>query len=61
MRCSITRIAVAAAAVSLTPGCAMNKTDKGVLIGAGAGGVVGAVVGTATGSTGRGAIIGAAP
>jgi outer membrane protein OmpA-like peptidoglycan-associated protein len=60
MRRSITRIAVVAAVVSLTPGCAMNKTDKGVLIGAGAGGVVGAVVGKATGSTVRGAIIGAA-
>jgi outer membrane protein OmpA-like peptidoglycan-associated protein len=60
MRRSITRIAVVATVVSLTLGCAMNKTDKGVLIGAGAGGVVGAVVGKATGSTVRGAIIGAA-
>jgi outer membrane protein OmpA-like peptidoglycan-associated protein len=44
----------------LTTSCAMNKTEKGVLIGAGAGGAVGAVVGKATGSTVRGAIIGAA-
>jgi outer membrane protein OmpA-like peptidoglycan-associated protein len=60
MRRSMTSIVTVAALVSLTPGCAMNKTDKGVLIGAGAGGVVGAVVGKATGSTVRGAIIGAA-
>ncbi len=56
----MTSIVTVAALVSLTPGCAMNKTDKGVLVGAGAGGVVGAVVGKATGSTVRGAIIGAA-
>jgi outer membrane protein OmpA-like peptidoglycan-associated protein len=60
MRRSITPIAIVATVVSLTPGCAMSKADKGVLIGAGAGGVVGAVVGKATGSTVRGAIIGAA-
>ncbi|HUG52518.1 MAG TPA: OmpA family protein [Vicinamibacteria bacterium] len=41
-------------------GCAsMNRTEKGGVIGAGAGGAVGAVVGHVTGSTVRGAIIGA--
>lgn len=38
----------------------MNKAQKGVLIGAGAGGVVGGVVGKAAGNTVVGAIIGAA-
>ena len=38
----------------------MNKAQKGVLIGAGAGGVVGGVVGKAAGNTAVGAIIGAA-
>ncbi len=41
-------------------GCSsMSNTQQGALIGAGAGGAVGAVVGNATGSTARGAIIGA--
>jgi len=44
----------------LATGCAMNKTAKGAIIGAGAGGAAGAVIGHATGSTVRGAIIGAA-
>jgi outer membrane protein OmpA-like peptidoglycan-associated protein len=39
--------------------CAMNKAEKGAIIGAGAGGAAGAVIGKATGSTVRGAIIGA--
>jgi outer membrane protein OmpA-like peptidoglycan-associated protein len=38
----------------------MNKTSKGAIIGATAGGVAGAVIGNQTGSTTRGAIIGAA-
>nr|WP_214460612.1 OmpA family protein [Flavihumibacter fluvii] len=38
----------------------MNNTKKGVLIGAGAGGVVGAGVGKAAGNTAVGAIVGAA-
>ena len=38
----------------------LSNTQRGALIGAGAGGAVGAVVGNATGSTARGAIIGAA-
>jgi outer membrane protein OmpA-like peptidoglycan-associated protein len=40
--------------------CSLNKAEKGAIIGAGAGGAVGAVVGKKTGSTVRGAIIGAA-
>lgn len=48
-----------AALVSLAAGCALNKTEQGAIIGAGAGGAVGAVIGNATGSTVRGAIIGA--
>ena len=42
-------------------GCAsLSNTQSGALIGAGAGGALGAVIGNATGSTARGAIIGAA-
>jgi outer membrane protein OmpA-like peptidoglycan-associated protein len=44
----------------LGAGCGLNKAEKGAIIGAGAGGAVGAVVGKKTGSTVRGAIIGAA-
>lgn len=45
----------------LTSGCAsLNNTEKGAVAGAGAGGVIGAVIGNQTGSTARGAIIGAA-
>ncbi len=41
-------------------GCAvLNRREEGTVIGAGAGGAVGAVVGNQTGSTARGAIIGA--
>jgi outer membrane protein OmpA-like peptidoglycan-associated protein len=52
---------MAAAALALAgTGCAsMSKTEKGGVIGAGAGGAVGAVIGHKTGSTVRGAIIGA--
>src|SRR6185436_14919241 len=54
--------AIAAALILLAgAGCSsMNKTQQGAVIGAGAGGVVGAVVGHAAGSTATGAIIGAA-
>jgi outer membrane protein OmpA-like peptidoglycan-associated protein len=48
------------ALVALDAGCAMNKAEKGAIIGAGAGGAAGAVIGHATGSTVRGAIVGAA-
>ena len=42
-------------------GCSnLSNTQRGALIGAGAGGTLGAVIGNATGSTARGAIIGAA-
>ena len=41
-------------------GCkSMNKSQKGAIIGAGAGGAAGAVIGKATGNTALGAIIGA--
>jgi outer membrane protein OmpA-like peptidoglycan-associated protein len=60
MRTSLAALLALAALAPLAPGCAMNKTAKGAVIGAGAGGAVGAVIGHATGSTVRGAIIGAA-
>ena len=51
---------LAALIVMGAPGCAsMNKTTKGAVIGATAGGAAGAVIGNQTGSTTRGAIIGA--
>src|SRR6187431_244155 len=44
----------------MTAGCkSLNKAQKGVLIGAGAGGAVGAGIGKAAGNTALGAIIGA--
>ena len=52
-------IAVGAIAV-LVSGCAsFSRKGQGTVIGAGAGGAVGAVIGNQTGSTARGAIIGA--
>lgn len=60
MRRSVLGAFAMAALVPLAAGCALSKTQKGAIIGAGAGGVVGAGVGAATGSTVRGAIIGAA-
>lgn len=60
MRRSTRGVVTVAVLVTLAAGCALNKTEKGAIIGAGAGGAVGAVVGKATGSTVRGAIIGAA-
>jgi len=59
MRGSPARLLVLATLVSLGTGCAMNKTEKGAIIGAGAREAAGAVNGNATGSTVRGAIIGA--
>lgn len=45
----------------LTAGCSsLSRTEKGAIIGAGAGGAIGGVIGNQTGSTARGAIIGAA-
>jgi outer membrane protein OmpA-like peptidoglycan-associated protein len=50
----------AAALLAGGAGCAStNKTERGGAIGAGAGGVLGAIIGHETGSTARGAIIGA--
>jgi outer membrane protein OmpA-like peptidoglycan-associated protein len=60
MQRSVAGVLSLAALASLAVGCAMNKAEKGAIIGAGAGGAVGAVIGNATGSTVRGAIIGAA-
>jgi len=61
-RFRVLRGAAALFAVALTlQACAMfNKKGEGGLIGAGAGGAIGAVIGNNTGSTARGAIIGAA-
>jgi len=59
MRRSLTRVLTLAALMPLAISCAMNKAEKGAIIGAGAGGAAGAVIGKATGSTVRGAIIGA--
>jgi outer membrane protein OmpA-like peptidoglycan-associated protein len=54
-------LAAATLAIPTLSGCAsMNNTEKGGVIGAGAGGAIGAVIGKQTGSTARGAIIGAA-
>jgi outer membrane protein OmpA-like peptidoglycan-associated protein len=59
-RVTILSTALAALLLAGLTGCAsMNKTSKGAVIGAAAGGVAGAVVGNQTGSTTRGAIIGA--
>ena len=51
---------LAVIALSLSACSMLNKKGNGALIGAGAGGAVGAVIGNQTGSTARGAIIGAA-
>jgi len=59
MRRSLTGVLTLAALMPLAVSCAMNKAEKGAIIGAGAGGAAGAVIGKATGSTVRGAIIGA--
>jgi outer membrane protein OmpA-like peptidoglycan-associated protein len=59
MRHSLAGVLIVAALGSLAAGCA-KKSQTGAIIGAGAGGVAGAVIGKATGSTVRGAIIGAA-
>ena len=53
--------ALAVVLALLGTGCSgLSNTQRGALIGAGAGGAVGAVVGNAAGSTTKGAIIGAA-
>ena len=55
-----TVIALAAVALALSACASLNKKSEGAMIGAGAGGAIGAVIGNNTGSTARGAIIGAA-
>jgi outer membrane protein OmpA-like peptidoglycan-associated protein len=52
-------VAVAIAGLGLSGCASMNNTEKGAVAGAGAGGVLGAVIGKQTGSTARGAILGA--
>src|SRR5688500_26945 len=49
------------AVTMLASGCSsLSRTERGAIIGAGAGGAIGGVIGNQTGSTTRGAIIGAA-
>jgi len=48
------------AAMVLTDGCSASRAIKGTAIGAGAGGVIGAIIGKQTGNTATGAIVGAA-
>jgi len=56
----VTNAVVAALLISGIAGCAgMSAKAKGAIIGAGAGGVVGGVIGKQSGSTTKGAIIGA--
>jgi outer membrane protein OmpA-like peptidoglycan-associated protein len=59
---SRSQIAAFVCATSLVfSGCSrLSNTEKGAVIGAGAGGAIGGVIGNQTGSTARGAIIGAA-
>ncbi|MBC7840810.1 MAG: OmpA family protein [Gemmatimonadaceae bacterium] len=55
-----TRIVLGVAlSVSVVACASLNKKERGVIIGAAAGGAAGAVIGNNTGSTARGAIIGA--
>jgi outer membrane protein OmpA-like peptidoglycan-associated protein len=53
-------VALFASVMILLPGCAANNKVKGGAIGAGAGGVIGAIIGNQTGNKTTGAIIGAA-
>jgi outer membrane protein OmpA-like peptidoglycan-associated protein len=52
--------ALIASVIIMMPGCAANNKVKGGAIGAGAGGVIGAIIGNQTGNKTTGAIIGAA-
>jgi outer membrane protein OmpA-like peptidoglycan-associated protein len=52
-------IACLAIALAISACASFNRKEEGAIIGAGAGGAVGAVIGNQTGSTTRGAIIGA--
>ena len=53
-------VSFAALGLALSGCASLNKKQEGAIIGATAGGAVGAVIGNQTGSTARGAIIGAA-
>lgn len=53
-------IAVLGVALAMSACASLSKKGQGAIIGAGAGGAIGAVIGNQTGSTARGAIIGAA-
>jgi len=52
-------IACLAIVLAISACASLNRKEEGAIIGAGAGGAVGAVIGNQTGSTTRGAIIGA--
>jgi len=52
-------VALLSVGLVLSACASLNKKEEGAIIGAGAGGAIGAVVGNQTGSTARGAIIGA--
>lgn len=52
-------VAVAVAGMGLSGCASLNNTERGAVVGAGAGGAIGAVIGKQTGSTARGAILGA--
>ena len=58
--CSRRDVGVGVLALLVFSACALNKKESGGIIGATAGGAIGAVIGNQTGSTARGAIIGAA-
>lgn len=60
IRGTIATLAVVAVALAMSACAALSKKGQGAIIGAGAGGAIGAVIGNQTGSTARGAIIGAA-
>ncbi len=60
MKTPLTTLALVTLLSLGTAGCSsLSNTQSGALIGAGAGGAVGAVIGNAAGSTAKGAIIGA--
>ncbi|MDZ7605824.1 MAG: OmpA family protein [Cyclobacteriaceae bacterium] len=54
------KLIMIAIAVMMFSSCALNKTQKGAIVGTGGGAAAGAVIGKAAGNTALGAIIGAA-
>ncbi len=54
------KLIMIAFAVMMFTGCALNRTQKGAIVGTAGGAAAGAVIGKAAGNTGLGAIIGAA-